>query len=284
MTWSPASGREEIEARLRGIGAALEADIDIAEAALLLAALDRPRVPLGRYRQHLDELARETARAADDDGTAAPLARRLQALTKVITEDYGYRGDTLTYDDLQNANLMRVIDRRRGLPVAISILYIHAARAQAWQIEGLNFPGHFLLRMETAGERCIFDPFNAGKVLGTPELRRLIKSLGGEEAELRPEFTQPIGTRDILLRLQNNIKQRLIQQNRPQDALGAVESMLLVAPAHVGSWREAGLLQSHLGNLRAAILAFENVMQLSDNDTLRQQVARQLQQLKSQLN
>ena len=77
---------------------------------------------------------------------------------------------------------------------------------------------------------------------------------------------------------------RLIQQNRPKDALGAVESMLLVAPAHAGSWREAGLLHSHLGNLRAAILAFENVMQLSDNDTLRHQVARQLQQLKSQLN
>ena len=284
MVRSPASGREEVKARLQEIGAAPEADIDIAETALLLAALDRPRVPLRRYQQHLDELARETARAADDGGTAAPLARRLQALTGVITEGYGYRGDDLTYDDLQNANLMRVIDRRRGLPVAISILYIHAARAQAWQIEGLNFPGHFLLRMETAGERYIFDPFNAGKVLRTPELRQLIKSLGGEEAELRPVFTAPIGTRDILLRLQNNIKLRLIQQNRPQDALEAVESMLLLAPARAATWCEAGLLHSHLGNLRAAILAFENVMQLSDDDALRHEVARQLQKLQSQLN
>jgi len=284
MAWSPASGREDIKARLREIGAAPEAAIDIAEAALLLAALDRPRVPLERYRQHLEELARETAREADHKGPAAPLAKRLEALNTVMTERYGYHGDNLTYDDLQNANLMRVIDRRRGLPVAVSILYIHAARAQAWQIEGLNFPGHFLLRMETAGERCIFDPFNAGKILRTPELRQLIKSLGGEEAELRPAFTVPIGPRDILLRLQNNIKLRLIQQNRPQDALDAVESMLLLAPARAGTWREAGLLHSHLGNLRAAILAFENVMQLSDDDALRHEVARQLQKLQSQLN
>ncbi|HMB75276.1 MAG TPA: transglutaminase-like domain-containing protein [Kiloniellaceae bacterium] len=284
MAWSSASGRDEIKAALRVIGRCDDETIDIGEAALLLAALDRPRVPLARYRQHLSDLAAETAGEAGGPDAKPAVVERLSALNRVIVERHGYRGDSLTYDDLQNANLIRVIDRRRGLPVALSILYMHAARAQAWRIEGLNFPGHFLLRMETDGERCIFDPFNAGRILDTPALRLLIKSLGGEAAELSPIHTAAVSSRDVLLRLQNNIKLRLLQQNRAEDAVETIDSMLLLAPEKAESWRELGLLHSHLGNLRAAILAFENVLQLSDDHALRQDAAQQLQALKTQLN
>ena len=284
MAWSSASGREDIKDALRAIGRGSDAQIDIGEAALLLAALDRPRVPLDRYRAHLAELAEDTAKEIAGQSTAAPLAERLAALNRVILEQQGYQGDSLTYDDLQNANMIRVIDRRRGLPVALSILYIHAARSQGWSVEGLNFPGHFLLRLEGTGERAIFDPFNGGRVLESAELRQLIKSLGGEEAELDPAFTAPVGSRDVLLRLQNNIKLRLLQQDRAEDALETVESMLLLAPSRAESWREAGLLHRHLGNLRAAMLAFENVLQVSEDSQLRHDAAQQLQSLNKQLN
>src|SRR3546814_19245031 len=86
---------------------------------------------------------------------------------------------------------MRVIDRRKGLPVALGILYMHAARAQGWPAVGLNFPGHFLLRLERHGERAILDPFNEGRVHGATELLDLLKAMQGQDAELGPEHYQP---------------------------------------------------------------------------------------------
>ena len=137
-------------ARLREIGAQADQAIDLAEAALALAWLDRPRVEPERYRHHLALLARDVAAAAaaededededeDDDPAAGRLDRRVAALNGVILGKYGYAGDSQTYEDPQNANLMRVIDRRKGLPVALGIVYLHAARAQGWEAHGLGF-------------------------------------------------------------------------------------------------------------------------------------------------
>src|SRR3546814_4700292 len=148
----------------------------------------------------------------------------------VLVERYGYRGDGETYDDMVNANLMRVIDRRRGLPVALGILYLHGARAQGWAICGLNFPGHFLLRLDLGAERSIIDPFNGGQTRDAVALRALLKGMAGENAELRPEHTRPVGCRDVLLRLQNNIKLRYVQEERSVDALAILEK---IGRAHV---------------------------------------------------
>jgi regulator of sirC expression with transglutaminase-like and TPR domain len=283
MTWSSASGRKELEASLRRIGGSDDAAIDLAEAALFLAALDRPRVPLERYRHHLSLLARDTAELAEKLDPAS-LDARAAALNSVIVERYGYEGDQLTYDDLQNASLMRVIDRRKGLPVTLGILYIHAARAQGWTIYGLNFPGHFLLRLELGGERLILDPFVGGLHRDTAALRELLKAISGNEAELKPEHYAPVGNRDILLRVQGNIKLRLLQDKRPEEALAAVESMLMIAPGHAGLWREAGLLHAHLGNLRAAVMGLEQFLELSHDNHGRHEAASLLQGLKSRLN
>ena len=131
MSFSPASGRDELEASLRSFGGRADAEIDIAEAALILAAFDRPGVSLSHYRQHLSRLARDTADLGERHGATASLHGRVAALNAVMLERYGYAGDRLTYDDIQNANLMRVIDRRKGLPVALGILYhpFHVAAA-----------------------------------------------------------------------------------------------------------------------------------------------------------
>lgn len=284
MSWSQASGRKEIEAQIRAVGSRADADCDLAEAALLLAALDRPRVPLERYRHHLSLLARDTADLGVRHDAARSLKGRLDALNAVICGRYDYSGDSKTYDDLQNANLMRVIDRRRGIPVALAILYIHAARAQGWPIEGINFPGHFLLRLELGGARLIFDPFNGGAALTPSDLRRQHKAIAGAAAELEPQHTAAIGNHDILLRLQNNIKVRLLQDRQGEAALEIIESMLLLAPGRAELWREAGILHAHHENVRAAIMAMENCLELSQDQGLSQEVAVFLQKLKTQLN
>ncbi|GAB4362217.1 MAG: SirB1 family protein [Kiloniellaceae bacterium] len=285
MSWSSASNRQAVESRLRRIGAQDDAEIDIAEAALLLAALERPQLSLERYRHHLSLLTRDIADLGEKNGAAESLEARIRVLNAVLVERYGYRGDRESYDDLANANMMRVIDRRRGLPVALGILYLHAARAQGWQIAGLNFPGHFLLRLDLGGRRAIIDPFNDGEPRDAAQLRGLLKTMAGDAAELRPEHTEPVGCRDVLLRLQNNIKLRHVREEHSAAALEVLESMLMIAPERAGLWREAGILHSHLDNMRAAIIAFEHYLELSPaGEPGRRDIAALLQQLRTQLN
>jgi regulator of sirC expression with transglutaminase-like and TPR domain len=166
--------RLQAQDQLRQVGSLADAEIDLAGTALALAALERPEVSLDRYHDHLarltDAVAEQAARSPED------VEARVAALRAVLAEHYGYAGDTLTYDDLQNANLMRVIDRRKGLPVALGILYIGAARGLGWDIHGLNFPGHFLIRLNQAGERAILDPFNGGQTRTVMVLRDLLKA------------------------------------------------------------------------------------------------------------
>lgn len=273
MSWSPASGRTELEGLLRQVGAQQDPQINLADAALLLAALDQPRQPLERYRHHLSLLARDTADVGGDAAAAGNLEARVSALRTVLVERYAYAGDEETYDDLQNANLMRVIDRRRGLPVSLAILWLHAARAQGWPAEGINFPGHFLIRLEVPGRRAILDPFRSGELLGPQALRQLLKAVRGDTAELAPDHYAACGNREILLRLQNNIKVRRLRERDLVRSLETVESMLLLDPSEGSLWREAGLLHMRLDNLRAAIFALDNFLELSPGDPRRSEVA-----------
>jgi regulator of sirC expression with transglutaminase-like and TPR domain len=271
------SNRQDLASWLRRVGGQDDADIDLAAAALALGGLAMPGTDLHRYEHHLSLLVRDVGAAGGRSDAAGNLEARIRALSDIVVGRYGYTGDDKTYDDLDNANLMRVIDRRRGLPVALAILYIHAARAQGWHIEGLNFPGHVLLRMDLNGARHIVDPFYDGEVRHTEDLRALLKAMTGNDAELKPEYYAPLGNRDILLRLQNNLKQRLLRDRRPAEAVEVVESMLMFAPSRAGLWREAGLIHAHLENIRAATLALEHYLELGGvADVKRRQEARNL--------
>jgi regulator of sirC expression with transglutaminase-like and TPR domain len=261
--------------------AGASAVLPIGEAALALASFERPRVALLRYRQHLATLARDVGRHA---GAAGDLAARAQALNEIILLKHGYSGDELTYDDLQNANLMRVVDRRKGLPVALGILYLHAARAQGWDSVGLGFPGHFLIRLTAGAERLILDPFHGGRICDAASLRELLKAMAGQDVELTPTHFAPVSDRDVLLRLQNNIKSRLLQAGRAEPALRIIQTMLLLAPDLAGLWHEAGVLNARLGNMRAATEALQECIVRAPEGSARHQAAALLQQLKSKLN
>lgn len=282
MTVSAVSSGTDPAAALQMLARRDDDDIDLGEAALLLATRDRPGVPLDRYRDHLSKLASDVATAyAQGDGGEGP---QLEALNQVISSDHGYTGDSLSYDDLQNINLMRVIDRRKGLPIALGILYLHAGRAQGWSLEGLNFPGHFLARLDEAGAHTIFDPFNGGKTIEISDMRALLKATRGDDAELSPEHYAPASNRDILIRLQNNKKVRLLKAKQVAEALAVVEDMLMFAPATAGLWHEAGLLHSHLGNLRAAMVSLEQCRELSLSPQDKHRVAQLIGELRNRLN
>ncbi|MBI4184313.1 MAG: tetratricopeptide repeat protein [Proteobacteria bacterium] len=276
----------EAESLLRRIAGQPDPDIALAEAALALAQIDRPRVPLERYRAHLARLVvearEELLRRAG--GRPPSVALAAEALTFVIHERYGYAGDELTYDDLQNANLIRLIDRRKGLPVALGILYIHIANGLGFVAEGLNFPGHFLVRVRDSESAVVLDPFNGGRRLDVPALRQLIKTVAGEKAELTPAHTAAVSNRDVLLRLQNNIKLRLLRLGRIEGALLVVKRMLMFAPEVPDLWREAGTLHARLDNLQAAIGALEQFVRRSPSDRSRYQASIMIQELRNRLN
>jgi regulator of sirC expression with transglutaminase-like and TPR domain len=274
--------RAEAERILGRIAAAADEEIDLAEGALALAALDRPRVGLGRYRDHLAALAADVAAHGIGDGD--DIEDCVAALNTTLFETHGYDGDHTTYDDVQNANLMRVIDRRKGLPVALGILYLHAGRAQGWRMAGLAFPSHFMVRIEIAGERAILDPFQRGLRYGPGDLRAKLKAMAGAATELRPEHYAPVGNCDILLRLQNNIKLRRLQAGDTARAIETVATMLALAPGSSELWWEAGQLNQRQGNLMAAATAFERFIAESDSPAARHRAAALVQALRARLN
>ena len=277
---SSLASRVETVGRLAALGHCPDSAIDLAEAALALASLDRPDADLDAYRRHLQAIAAAVGEAHAGFGADA-LDSRCQALTAVLVEREGYHGDRATYDDLANANLMTVIDRRRGLPVALGILYIDAGRRQGWQIEGINFPGHFLVRLDHEGERALIDPFGEGERIDIADLRTLVRLGGG--GELMPQHYAPLGSRGILLRLENNIKQRLIGARELERAVEIVERMLLIAPEEPHLLREAGLLHRGLGNLKAALGHFERLVALDADGRVRREAGRLIEELRGRM-
>ena len=272
--------RCQAQEELRAWSAVPDDLIDIGAAALALAALHFPDCDTTPYREHLDRLATEVALLAQ--GLKPQRVEQIAAiLTEIIAGRYGYQGDDVTYGSPDNANLLRVIDRKRGLPVALGLFYLSAARANGWDAVGLNFPDHFLIRIEFNGRRIIIDPFNSGSVVTVPRLRELTKSKLGPTAELKPEYYMPISTRDVLMRLQNNLKLRFIRAGVDEAASEVIEGMLLLDPGRAPLWREFGLLLTRLGEENRAITALENYLVLASDDSARHQTAILVEQLKS---
>jgi regulator of sirC expression with transglutaminase-like and TPR domain len=277
----PASLSPAVRVSLRAVAAQAEADIDVAEVALLLAVISRPGVLLQPYRRHLAKICEEVARHA---GPEPAFDMRIEALGEVIAKRYGYVGTADAFRDLDCTNLTYVMDRRGGLPVTLGIIYLHVARALGWSLSGIDFPPRLLLRLEHAGRRALLDPFEGLKALETPALRELLKEFAGPEAELRPGHFRALTPREVLLRLQNTIKARLLDSRQVEEALAQVELMLLFAPETPALWREAGVLNSRLDNVKAAVAAFEEFLRRETRDSNRYRVSIMLQDLRARLN
>jgi regulator of sirC expression with transglutaminase-like and TPR domain len=255
--------------------------IDIAEAALLFSAARRELSDFDSYRGLL-------ALLVDNARTRLARAPLREALAGAVAEDFGFAGDSTTYDDLQNADFARVLERRKGLPVALGIIYIHVARALGREAAGLNFPGHFLIRVGEGRERAILDPFHAGRSCEAADLRELIQSVRGEQAELSPEHLREVSDSEVLLRLQNNIKLRLLKRDDMPGAIAALDSMLAIAPDRAELWFETGVLAAQAERPTAAIAALERFLALADGNAAAEEArygaAALLQKLRQRLN
>ena len=266
------------EEALREIGKLEDSDIDLFEGALALAALGWREVSLNSYRSHLRKLTEDLGIALSREGKLTAV------IGDIVHKDYGYFGDTATYDDVRNANMISVIDRRRGIPVSLGIIYLHALRINGVKAEGLSFPGHFLIRLSGETEQIIIDPFNGAIERTASDLRALLKQTLGLEAELSPLHYKSVRNRDILIRLQNNIKIRHEKAGRIGDAIRVVESILLFAPDVSSVWRELGILNASIGNIGRATASFEKILEIEDSTQSREEASKMLQYLQKCFN
>lgn len=275
---------------LNAVGQLADIEIDLAGAALHFARVDTPLADWQAASAHLTVLAREMVDLARDIPSSTAAARA-GAIASLLGR-HGYAGDTCSYDDLRNANLIRVIERRRGLPVSLGILWLHCTRAAGWAAHGLDFPGHFLVAIEGKvtpastphpAARVVLDVFSGGAMLTNRSLLTLLRRTEGPDAELRPGVLQPMSARAVLLRLQRNIQVRLEAAGQQQDALACTENMLRIAPDSVGLWRDAAVLNEQLDQVSAALKCYARVLDLVPDGEVAVRAKRAIEGLRSRL-
>lgn len=261
-------------------------DIDLARAALALAAMGHPGLSLDRYENHLDKIATEVEVRFEElieAGAEDNAETKLAALKHIIADKHGYSGELEDDANLQNSSLIRAIDRGKGLPITLSILYIHAGLAQGWDIGGIHMPGYFLCRLQSDSARLIFDPAQGCKIMQASDLRAVLKENAGPKAELLASYFEPLSSREILIRLQNTIKSRQIEMEDYEGALRTVELMRGIDPQEYRLLLDAGVLYARTNQLNAAITTLEEYIKKAPNDRDRHDAARFLQQIRDQL-
>jgi len=278
---------------LDAIGQLPDVEIDLAGAAVQLARIDAPALDWQAAVEHLSLLARSAVSLANDL-PSTDLSSRAGALAGLITGRNRYAGDTDDYDSAANANLIQVIERRRGLPVALGILWLHCARAAGWGAHGVDFPGHFLVALEgqntsrgnrpSEQQQTVLDVFAGGVPLDARDMRALLKRVEGASAELRPGILQPMSTRSVLLRLQNNIKARRLAEGNLLGALACTEDMLRIAPDTAPLWREAALINQRLEHVGAAVRCYERFLDLVPHGDAALRTRAAIDELRSRLN
>jgi len=235
-----------------------EPAIDLARACLLIAQDAYPGLDVDGY---LGEIERLAARLCGRLAEADDAEERIAALNEFLFAELGYTGNANHYYDPRNSYLNEVLDRRTGIPLTLSVLYMEIGRRVGLSLEGVSFPGHFLVRLRLRGALLVLDPFAEGEPQSEADLRARLRRVIPEGAtgpvpldEMPLEqFLEPAGKRQILARLLRNLKGIYREADKPERLLDVLNRMLVVAPDAHGELRERGLLYQRMECHRAAL-------------------------------
>jgi regulator of sirC expression with transglutaminase-like and TPR domain len=232
--------------------------IELARACLQIAQDAYPGLDVDGYVGEVERFAKRLrARFAPD----TLVEDRIIALNEFLFDDLGFGGNTDDYYDPRNSYLNEVIDRRTGIPITLSVLYMEIGRRIGLPFEGVSFPGHFLVRLPLRGGTLVLDPFSGGVPQPEAELRERLKrvipreALGGVAVAELPldQFLEPASNRQILARLLRNLKGVYREKDQPERLLAVLNRMIVVAPESAAELRDRGLVYQRLECWRPAL-------------------------------
>lgn len=231
--------------------------IDLAKAALYIAQEEYPDLDPNEYLNALDTMATEV-----QDRLPAqryPL-RVVQSINQYLYNDLRFTGNTADYYNPRNSFLNQVIDRRSGIPLTLSLVYLEVARRIDFPMVGVGIPGHFLIRPEFEDVGIFVDAFEGGNVLFPEDCQERLTQIYRQPVELKPEFLAPVTPRQFLLRMLTNLKLIYLHREEWELALAAVERILLLFPDVPMELRDRGLIYYQLGRWVAAGDDFETYL------------------------
>lgn len=255
---------EQAITRFREIVDQPEDGINLAEAALIIAADEYPDLDIAGYLRRLDDIAGQIRPAIRQDDSPR---QKIERLNRYLFQELQFRGNQENYYDPRNSYLNDVIDRRVGLPITLSVIYLEVGRRLGFPLFGVGLPGHFCVKWQDREDEIFVDPFHAGEILDEGSLVNLIEETFHARVQLLPEWLQTVDARYILTRMLNNLRNIFLRTENFERALGVVVKLLVLHPYAKEQLREAGVLSYRVGSYhRAAEFLEDYLLQHPDAD------------------
>lgn len=243
---------------------------DLAPAALVIAQLEYPRLDAPAYLERLDVMGgaarRQIKRYVDETRDSSPLSR-IKGFNQYLFEQQRFVGNRNRYEDPRNSCLNEVLDRRTGIPLTLSLVYMEVGRRAELHIDGVNFPGHFLVRVpHDVGKRhggLIVDAFHGGALLSEHDCRRLLQKHVGSEVAFSRSLLAPATRTQIIVRMLLNLKRIYVHMRSFPQARDATELLLALTPSALSELRDRGLLAFHLNDTTSALRDLQTYLKLA---------------------
>jgi regulator of sirC expression with transglutaminase-like and TPR domain len=252
--------------------------IDLARAALLIAAEEYPSLDPDVYLEKLDrfsDLARPGAESAIDAYAA------VLAINAALFDELGFRGNRDNYFDPRNSFLNEVIDRRTGIPITLTVVYMEVARRVGVKVSGVGLPAHFIAKHSRGDTEILIDPFNAGRILNSGECAAMVAELTAGRVRLAPAHLAGVTKKQILVRMLSNLLGVYSRGGDYSRALAALERVLLIEPDSPPHIRDHGLLLAAMGERTAAARELGRYLDLApdarDADDIKNQITNIMQ-------
>jgi len=273
----------ESRAQFAALIARGENELELDRAALLIAAEEYPNLEVERYLEQMDSIAAAARLAV---ASADPLTQ-IMRLSHFLSEELGFTGNTANYHDPRNSFLNEVIERRVGIPITLSVLYIEVARRIGLNLSGVGMPGHFIVKYTDEEQEVFLDPFNGGRLLAAERCREMIEQMYGGAMPFRQEFLHAVTKRQILTRMLQNLKGIYAREQDYAKTLGVIERALALDPESATELRDRGLIYFALERHAQALADLEKYLRRSpladDAEQVRNRI-NQLRQRQAQLN
>lgn len=234
-----------------------EEQIDLAKAALYIAQEEYPNLDPAEYLNALDTMASEVQERLPDE--RYPL-RTIQTINQYLYDDLKFTGNTEDYYAPRNSFLNDVIDRRTGIPITLSLIYLEVAKRLDFPMVGIGMPGHFLIKPDFQEAAIYVDAFNGGEILFEQDCQERLSQIYQQPIQLKPSFLEPVSNRRFLARMLMNLKLIYLNGSDLPKALAAIERILLLFPGSPMELRDRGLIYYQLGEWALACQDLETYL------------------------